>query len=157
MEETTKSESVLTPETKQTQEAQTLTELAKKVHDLQSENADLREAKKKYYDTLLNGTPVSDDTPVEEYRSAKEVREELVKTQANNTNLKNAELYVELNEAVIREGGQSVFLPRGKDVTPSYEEIELSERFPRILKECIEKAEGSPSIFNTEFQRHIRK
>lgn len=151
-----KNETAITQENSNVLEAQALNELKKRNDVLAAQNADLQEAKRKYYDAVINGNTVEEVAPKE--RTVKEIRDDLISKQEKGcTNLEYAQLVVELDDACRREQGQSCFLPKGRDVTVTADEAMLSEKFPAVLKECIETAEGDPDIFNNELKRHMKK
>lgn len=138
------------------EEASALNEMSNKVRNLEAQNAELMAAKKKYYDTILNGGTVEEVAP---YRTRDEIRKELfsIEDKDNMTNLDYAKLAVELDDACIREQGESCFLPKGKGVTPTVDERDVAVRMNAVLKECIEEADGDPHIFDQALQRRIRK
>lgn len=150
-----KNEQALIQDNSNVLEAQALTELKRRNDALAAQNADLAEAKRKYYDAIINGGSIEEAAPTE--RTVNEVRKELVESMEGISNLHYAELVVELDEACRREQGQSCFIPKGKDVTVTADEVMLSEKFPAILKECIEAAEGNDDVFNSELKRHMKK
>lgn len=156
MEEKTKeSEKTLTQDQSPAEkEAQVLIELKKQNDALLAQNAELQAAKTKYYDAVLNGQ--SEPTGVQS-RTPKEIREEIAKKSADNTNLENAKLYLELNEAVKARGGQSIFLPVGKNVQITYDEAEGARKLEEALKLCVEAANGDPDRFNSELKSHMKK
>lgn len=149
-----KSEKALTPEqSPAVQEAQALMELKRQNDALKAENAELQAAKKEYYEAVLNGNPA----PVEEEkRDPKVIREEIAKKSGDLTNLECAKLYVELDDAVQARGGQSIFLPVGKGVTPTADEERTAQKMKEVLVDCIQKADGNSDRFNSEFKSHMR-
>lgn len=137
-------------------EAQALNEMSMKVRNLEAQNAELMAAKKKYYDSVLNGQTVEEVAP---YRTRDEIRKDLFgrEEKDNMSNLEYAELAVELDDACIRETGESCFLPKGKGVTPTVDEKDVALRMNSVLKECIEEADGDPEVFDQALKRRIRK
>lgn len=155
-EEEKTSEQAITPQgTDLLEEAQALSEMSKKVSILEAQNAELQAAKKKYYDSILNGQTVEEVAP---YRTRDEIRKELFDEKRDEiSNLDYAKLVVELDDACIREEGESCFLPKGKDVTPTADEYMTAERFHACLVDCIEEADGDNEIFNQALARRIKK
>lgn len=136
-------------------EAQALNEMSKKVSTLEAQNAELMAAKKKYYDSILNGQSVEEVAP---NRTRDEIRKELFgKDMQEMSNLEYAKLVVELDDACIREEGESCFLPKGKNVTPTSDERLTAERFHDCLVDCIEEADGNAEVFNQAMARRIKK
>lgn len=158
MEETKTNDTGLAPATTDlVEEASALNEMSNKVKTLEAQNAELMAAKKKYYDAILNGTTTEDNGPKE--RTVEEIRKDLFdrKDKDNMSNLEYAELAVELDDACIRETGESCFVPKGKNVQVTYDEQMSAAKMNAVLKECIESADGDPNIFNREFARHIKQ
>lgn len=139
------------------EEASALTEMGKKVTALEAQNAELMAAKKKYYDAILNGSSTEDNGPKE--RTRDEIRKDLFgrKDKDCMSNLEYAKLVVELDDACIREQGESCFLPKGKDVTPTVDERSVAERLHNALKESIDESEGDNELFNQAFARRIKR
>lgn len=140
-------------------EADALNQLKKENDDLKSENDSLKEAKAKYYDQVLNGGKVK--TNEVKHRTSNEIRAAWSKSASTNNNLQNALLSVELDDAIIRETGDSSYLPKAVDekgapITPTYDEKDRAERTAKVLKECLKEAGadletysgGDPVAFN---------
>ena len=62
---------------------------------------------------------------------------------------------LELREALISEGQPDPFLPIGKQIMPTDEDIQAADKVASVLQECIEYAEGDPSVFTNELQRRM--
>lgn len=154
----TKSDTALTQEAKPDllQEAQALNEMSNRVHTLESENAELKAAKKKYYDTIINGQ-VPEDTPKE--KTAREIREEMAKIKEKDalTNLEYVTKSLELDNAVRRETGASSYLPKGNGITPTTDERDIAERFHDFMTEAVKEADGDNEVFNNIIERHVKK
>lgn len=136
------------------EEASIVAELTQKCADLEAQNNSLTEAKRKYYDAVLNG-----NTPKEEevvLRSAKEIRKDLFKEPENLSNREYARLVVELDDACIRETGESCFLPKGKNITPTVDERDVAKRMNAALRECVDNSK-SDEEFNRLFSGYIKK
>lgn len=157
MEENQNNEQALDPQQNHAvEEAQALTEMKRRNSELEAENAQLQEAKKQYYDAVLNGQNAEPE--VVKLRTRQEIVKDMREAIKNGvTNVKYAELAVELNEACIRETGESCFLPKGRNVSPTADEVALAEKFPAFLQECLEAADGDPDVFNNEVERHTKK
>lgn len=56
-------------------------------------------------------------------------------------------------DAVIESGSQDPFLPYSHDYVPSESETRRAQEIADILKECVEYADGDPSIFTSELKR----
>lgn len=155
-------EQALPPKTNsdEVKEAQAIIELKAERDALKKENESLKDAKAQYYDKLLNDNdpPAEDNDPTKQFRSSEEIRKEMAETSSQNTNLRNAELSVELDEAVRRETGASSYLPHGHDekgvpYSPTQDEIVRADRAHDMLVECIKEANGDPAEFNLALKR----
>lgn len=155
----TKSDTAITPEAKPDllQEAQALNEMSNKVTKLEAENKELLAAKKKYYDTIINGQVPNSEAPKE--RTAKEIREEMAKIKEKDalTNLEYVTKSLELDEAVRRETGASSYLPKGNGITPTTDERDVADRFAKFMTEAVAEANGDNEVFNNIIERHVKK
>lgn len=142
--------------------AQTLAELKNKVNILENENKNLREAKSKYYDVILNGA-TSDPVVEQKHRSIKEIRDDIIKGFENNiSNLDYCKLAVELDDAIRDDAADngkidSAFLPKGKDVQITVDEYNTADKMNKVLKECIDQADGNPEKFNMALESHMSR
>lgn len=137
-------------------EASTILELKNQLDGLIIENKRLTQAKHDYYDAVLNGTHVEESAP--KLRSRDEIRNDLFgrEDKDNMTNLDYAKLAVELDDACIRENGESCFLPKGKGVTPTVDERDVAVRMNAALKDCIEQANDDPKEFDRAWARYVK-
>lgn len=137
--------------------AQAIEKLKEENKRLLAENDNLNAAKTKYYDKVLNGQ--ESGKKEETHRSAQEIREDLWgKGKKQRTNLENAKLYTELDDACMRENGYSVFLPpinRGDSWNVDEERKAVETR--KAFDEMIKVANGSSSVFDQEFARRFPK
>ena len=153
-------------------EAEALKKLKEENDKLKSRNSQLEAAKKEYYDALLNDGELKEKDSKPKYRSSSEIREEWKKTASNNTNLRNAQLSVEYDEAITREAPKSEravgmsYLPKGVDekgnvIIPTPDEKDRAKRTHDFLKACIMQSStedkpvdeetltgGDPKLFN---------
>lgn len=135
-------------------EAQALSEMSRKVKNLEAENAELLVAKRKYYDSILNGQTVEE---VAQYRTLDEIRKDLFQPDRDEiSNLDYAKLALELDDACIRETGQSCFIPVGTEVTPTVDEKDVAVRFHELLEQAIADSNGDRDTFNSILGRYIK-
>lgn len=118
----------------------------------------VREENKKLIETLTNGGSYEDgqksQTPEKREKRIAELRKELYgREQGNILNLDYITKTLELREALITKGEKDPFLPFGHDVIPTDADIESADRTARILKECVDYAQGDSSVFTNELQR----
>lgn len=152
MEKEINEQQAVTAEVSPSEEAQVFNEMSKQMQSLKAENAALQKAKRDYYDAILNGGTISEES-APKYRTKEEIRKDLMHDTADKTNLEYLTLALELDDACIREDGKSCFLPKGKGVNPTLEEKEVAQRFHQVVQECIDYADGDPDVFNMELQR----
>ena len=126
-----------------------------KIETLEKENAKLKAAGAKFYDAVLNGNPAPKDSGPA-VRSVEDCRKELIAAR-ERTNLEYCEAMIALHEACEREQGISCFLPQGKDVTPTADEVNTANKFKAVIKECIAIADGDPAVFNNELMRRTKE
>lgn len=82
-----------------------------------------------------------------------ELRKRLRKDDPSNLEyIKNV---LELRDAVISSGGNDPFLPYGKKIVPTNDDIEAANRVATVLKECVDYANGDSLLFTNELYRRI--
>lgn len=115
---------------------------------LQNENREL-------LDSLINGGKVEMiDTTTKP--SIEQLRKDLFSKEATEKGMSNLE-FVEkslaLREAIIESGGIDPFLPVGKGVEITRDDVEAAEFTAQQFKECIDIAKGNSEIFTNELMR----
>ena len=82
-----------------------------------------------------------------------ELRKRLRKDDPSNLEyIKNV---LELRDAVLSSGGNDPFLPYGKKIVPTNDDIEAANRVATVLKECVDYANGDSLLFTNELYRRI--
>lgn len=115
----------------------------------------LKKENQKLLNSVINGTEIEKPTQNEQ-PSIDELRKELFSKEAIDKGMPNLEFAIkslQLRDAVIAEGGIDPFLPVGKGVDITREDIEAAELTAQVLKECIEYADGDSSVFTNELMR----
>lgn len=116
-----------------------------KYEALQNEN-------KQLLDALINGSqielPGKDDSV-----DVAALRKELFDHNGQLSNLDYATKAVQLRDAIIDQGGVDPFLPIGKNISPTVEDVTKAARVAEALKSCIEYAAGDSQIFTQELMR----
>lgn len=112
---------------------------------LKTENAKLLKS-------LINGETI-EGTDAPATSSIDELRKELFKVDGGLTNLEYARKALQLRDALLAEGQPDPFLPAGHDYVAEAGDIEAAERVAKIIKECIDYADGDSQIFTSELQR----
>lgn len=73
----------------------------------------------------------------------------------NPSNLEYVENALKLRDAIIEQGGTDPFLPQGKKIIPTEQDIEAANRVASVLKECVDYADGDSQLFTNELYRRI--
>ena len=108
----------------------------------------LKEENKKLLQAVVNGETVE----VEQKKPAdiKEIRARFLKA---DTTLEGVTAALELRDAIMEKGGTDPFLPAGKKVATTDEDIKTAEKVAEAFRHCVEYAEGDPHIFANELSR----
>lgn len=115
----------------------------------------LKEENKQLLNSLVNGEGV--DTPaVEEKESIEELRSKLFGTKRQDlTNLEFVENALKLREALMEKGETDPFVPTGSKIKPEDDDFEKAEKVAKVLKDCVDYADGDPDVFTDELKRRI--
>lgn len=114
--------------------------------------AKLQEENKKLLQSLVNGETITQEAqPVD----IGELRKELFSGEADLNNLDYMTKVMSLRDAIIEAGGSDPFLPYGKKILPTDEDIATADRVAECIKDCIEYAEGDSQVFTNELQRRM--
>ena len=123
-----------------------------------SEYDKLRAENKKLIDAVVNGQPGQEEQVV--VRHSKEqiddLRNDLFNSPRELNNLEFITKTMELREALMENGEPDPFLPVGKQISPTRDDIEGAEKVAQVYKECIEYAEGDSEVFTNELMRRTR-
>ena len=110
----------------------------------------LREENKKLLQSLVNGEQIQAEV---EKPDINELRKELFNEDSNIDNVNFISKALELRTALIESGEPDPFLPVGKRITPTDEDISAANRVATVLQECIDYAQGDSQAFTNELQR----
>ena len=123
-----------------------------------SEYDKLRAENKKLIDAVVNGQPGQEE-PVFTKHSKEQIddlRNELFNSPKELNNLEYVTKAMELREALMENGEPDPFLPVGKQISPTRDDLEGAEKVAQVYKECIEYAEGDSEVFTNELMRRTR-
>lgn len=123
-----------------------------------SEYEKLRAENKKLIDAVVNGQPGQEE-PVPTKHSKEQIdylRNELFNSPKELNNLEYITKAMELREALMENGKPDPFLPVGKQISPTRDDLEGAEKVAQVYKECIEYAEGDSEVFTNELMRRTR-
>lgn len=109
----------------------------------------LKEENRQLLNSLVRGDKI--DVVKEEPVNIEELREKLF--NQDSTNLDYISNALKLRNALIEKGEKDPFLPYGKNIIPTDDDIATAERVATKLQECVDYANGDSNIFTNELQR----
>ena len=123
-----------------------------------SEYDKLRAENKKLIDAVVNGQPGQEEPAVSKHSKEQidDLRNDLFNSPKELNNLEYVTKAMELREALMENGEPDPFLPVGKQISPTRDDIEGAEKVAQVYKECIDYAEGDSEVFTNELMRRTR-
>lgn len=123
-----------------------------------SEYDKLRAENKKLIDAVVNGQPGQEEPVLTKHSKEQidDLRNELFNSPKELNNLEYITKAMELREALMENGEPDPFLPVGKQISPTRDDLEGAEKVAQVYKECIEYAEGDSEVFTNELMRRTR-
>ena len=123
-----------------------------------SEYDKLRAENKKLIDAVVNGQPGQEEPAVSKHSKEQidDLRNDLFNSPKELNNLEYITKAMELREALMENGEPDPFLPVGKQISPTRDDLEGAEKVAQVYKECIEYAEGDSEVFTNELMRRTR-
>ena len=123
-----------------------------------SEYDKLRAENKKLIDAVVNGQPGQEEPAVSKHSKEQidELRNDLFNSPKELNNLEYVTKAMELREALIENGEPDPFLPVGKQISPTRDDLEGAEKVAQVYRECIEYADGDSEVFTNELMRRTR-
>ena len=123
-----------------------------------SEYDKLRAENKKLIDAVVNGQPGQEEQVIVKHSKEQidDLRNELFNSPRELNNLEFITKAMELREALMENGEPDPFLPVGKQISPTRDDIEGAEKVAQVYKECIDYAEGDSEVFTNELMRRTR-
>ena len=123
-----------------------------------SEYEKLRAENKKLIDAVVNGQPGQEEPVVSKHSKEQidDLRNDLFNSPKELSNLEYITKAMELREALMENGEPDPFLPVGKQISPTRDDIEGAEKVAQVYKECIEYADGDSEVFTNELMRRTR-
>jgi len=107
-------------------------------------------ANKSLLETVVNGQTVVTEEEKKQI-DINQVAKELFSGELVNLDYMQHALL--LREELIKSGKPDPFLPIGKQISPTREDIEIAQNVADVVQECIDYAEGDNTVFTTELQR----
>lgn len=123
-----------------------------------SEYDKLRAENKRLIDAVVNGQPGQEEQVVVKHSKEQinDLRNDLFNSPRELNNLEFITKAMELREALIENGEPDPFLPAGKQISPTRDDIESAEKVAQVYAECIAYAEGDSEVFTNELMRRTR-
>ena len=123
-----------------------------------SEYEKLRAENKKLIDAVVNGQPGQEEQVVLKHSKEQidDLRNDLFNSPRELNNLEFITKAMELREALMENGEPDPFLPVGKQISPTRDDLEGAEKVAQVYKECIEYADGDSEVFTNELMRRTR-
>ena len=123
-----------------------------------SEYDKLRAENKRLIDAVVNGQPGQEEQVVVKHSKEQidDLRNELFNSPRELNNLEFITKAMELREALMENGEPDPFLPVGKQISPTRDDIEGAEKVAQVYRECIDYAEGDSEVFTNELMRRTR-
>lgn len=107
---------------------------------------------KELLDTLVNGGQIATPNTMNE-PSVDQLKANLCKPGI--TNLDYIKTALQLRQTIIKQGGLDPFLPNGKMVDVTYDDLKSVEEVVDVLEDCVKAAGDDSSIFTNELQRRL--
>lgn len=114
--------------------------------------AKLKEENARLLKSLIDGETIEADA-ASSGPDVENLRSELFSGDAQLTNLEYVTKALELRDALIEQGKPDPFLPAGHQITPTAADIEAANRVAKVMKECVDAAEGDSTIFTSLLMR----
>ena len=118
----------------------------------------LRLENKRLIDAVVNAQPGQEEQVFVKHSKEQidDLRNELFNSPRELNNLEFITKAMELREALMENGEPDPFLPVGKQISPTRDDIEGAEKVAQVYKECIDYAEGDSEVFTNELMRRTR-
>ena len=96
----------------------------------------------------------SPEAPAEEDKPSRSTDEILTDFNADTSNLDHIKAVMELHYKR-KEQGINDFVPIGRQIQPTDDDIKDAEAVEDFLNDLIATADGNPDVFNNEYQRRV--
>lgn len=139
-----------TPEVEEIDYVQAINDL--KASTVKKEQYDkLKEENSRLLKSIINGETV--DMPATEPADVDKLRQDLFNQDNDMSSLEYITKALQLRDALMARGEADPFLPVGKNITPTDEDINTANRVADVFADCVEYAQGDPSAFTAELMR----
>ena len=114
------------------------------------------ENNKKLIETLAENRKVEEPKKTEEKVDINKFREELYNSDKELSNLDYVDKTLKLRKAIIDSGEMDPFVPNGKKIVPTEDDIRKAEKVATALQHCVDYARENGNdneVFTNELQR----
>lgn len=111
----------------------------------------LKEENSRLLKSIINGDTI--DVANTEEVDIHQIRQQLFTPDNDMSSLEYITKALKLRNALIEKGEPDPFLPVGKNITPTDEDINTAERVAEVFADCVEYAQGDPTAFTAELMR----
>ena len=108
----------------------------------------LKEENKQLLQAVVNGESIEleNQKPVD----INEIKQRILKAESSLDGISAA---LDLRDAIMAKGGTDPFLPAGKKIAATDEDIAIANKVAEGFRHCVEYADGDPHIFANELSR----
>ena len=107
---------------------------------------------KKLIETLAQGGTLNTEKE-EEKVDVDALRKELYSDDVNLSACEYWEKTLKLRDEVMKQGAPDPFIPVGKNIAPTIEDVQKAENVEKAVRSCLEYADGDSEAFTNELQR----
>ena len=114
----------------------------------------LKAENKQLLDTIVRGEQREAEAQAQPVKvDIDELRNDLFNKDLNNLDYITKSL--QLRNELLERGEKDPFVPFGKNILPTDEDIEKAEKVASVLQECVDIADGDSGVFTNELQRRL--
>lgn len=148
-------EEIKNPQEEGTEDGVDYIEAIKKLKETTVSKEDYEKLKgenKKLLESLMNGDTIESSTEPTE-KSIDELKKTIFIQDSGLSNLEYWKNVLDLRKKIMESGDDDPFLPYGKKIAPTSEDIEKANKVAEVVQECIEYADGDSVLFTNELMR----
>lgn len=113
----------------------------------------IRQENKRLLKSLVNGESIDIDETAP--ADIKELRKKLYGGDVELSDVEYARCTLDLRQALIDAGERDPFLPWGKNIAPTPDDVAAATRVAEVLQSCLEYSNGDNAVFLNELQRRM--
>ena len=114
----------------------------------------LKAENKQLLDTIVRGEQREAEAQTQPVKvNVDELRNDIFNKDLNNLDYISKTL--QLRNELIESGEKDPFLPYGKNILPTDDDIAKAQKVADVLQECVDIADGDSDVFTNELQRRL--